>query len=150
MRRSEKEIRDRREIDSIIIRSRVCRLAMCCDGQPYIVPLCFGYDGNALYIHAAKEGMKIDALRINSRVCFEMDIDQELVRRGNSCSMRYRSVIGNGQAVFIEDVEEKRLALEELMSHYGEAPVEWSREALAKVAIIKIEIDSLTGKISNP
>ncbi|HWQ19826.1 MAG TPA: pyridoxamine 5'-phosphate oxidase family protein [Methanotrichaceae archaeon] len=150
MRRNDREIKDRLEIDSIISRARVCRLALCRDGQPYIVPLCFGYDGKSLYFHAAKEGMKIEALMKNSRVCFEMDIDQELVRSGNSCSMRYRSVIGFGRASFIEDAEGKRLAIEALMRHYEEDPLEWPQEALAKVAVIKVEIESLTGKRSGP
>lgn len=62
MRRNDREIKDRGEIDSIIGRARVCRLALCRDGQPYIVPLCFGYDGRSLYFHAAEDGMKIEAL----------------------------------------------------------------------------------------
>jgi hypothetical protein len=89
--------------------------------------------------------MKIEALIKNSRVCFEMDIDQELVRSGDSCSMRYRSVIGFGKSSFIEDAAGKRMALEALMRHYNEEPLEWPQEALDKVAVIKVEIESLTG-----
>ncbi len=41
-------------------------------------------------------------LRNNSLVCFEMDIDQELMRSKDRCSMRYRSVIGHGLAAIVE------------------------------------------------
>jgi nitroimidazol reductase NimA-like FMN-containing flavoprotein (pyridoxamine 5'-phosphate oxidase superfamily) len=47
MRRTEKEI-GRAEIDAIIRRSQVCRLGLSDQGEPYVVPLCFGYDGQAL------------------------------------------------------------------------------------------------------
>lgn len=56
MRRSEREIKDRKVIDDMIRRSRVCRLAMCDEDRPYVVPLNFGYDGSFLYFHAAQEG----------------------------------------------------------------------------------------------
>ena len=57
MRRNDREITDRRDIDEIIKRCRVCHLAMCDDGQPYVVPLNFGYDGRFLFFHTASEGI---------------------------------------------------------------------------------------------
>ncbi len=59
MRRKEKEIADKSEIESIIRKSLVCRLGIVDAGLPYIVPLCFGYDNGALFFHSAKEGRKI-------------------------------------------------------------------------------------------
>ena len=113
MRRSEKEITDKAQIDSIIRRSKVCRLGLSDDGQPYIVPLCFGYDGKALYFHCAKEGRKIDILRKNSAVCFEFDIVEGMVEADRACDwgIRYQSVIGFGEARIIEDVNDKQKAL---------------------------------------
>jgi len=50
MRRKDREIEDRAELESIIGSATVCRLAMSEDDRPYIVPLCFGYkDGNLYY-----------------------------------------------------------------------------------------------------
>ncbi|NMC96524.1 MAG: pyridoxamine 5'-phosphate oxidase family protein, partial [Deltaproteobacteria bacterium] len=74
MRKKERAIKDRKDIDGIIRRCRVCRLAMSDDDQPYIIPLNFGYDGFCLYFHAAPEGRKIDILKRNNRVGFEFDI----------------------------------------------------------------------------
>ena len=100
MRRQEKEVTDIVEIESIIKNSKVCRLAMSNDDQPYIVPLCFGYAENQLFFHSASEGKKLDMLRRNERVCFEFDIDTELQKGKSACDwgMSYRSVIGFGEA----------------------------------------------------
>ena len=67
MHRNEREITDKKDIDDIIRRCRVCHLAMCDEGQPYVVPLNFGYDGGFLYFHAAPEGRKIDIIKRNRR-----------------------------------------------------------------------------------
>lgn len=79
MRKSDREITDRSAIDEIIRRCRACRLGLSDEGQPYVVPLNFGYDGHALYFHGAMEGRKIDVIRKNSRVCFEFDIVIDMV-----------------------------------------------------------------------
>jgi uncharacterized protein len=64
--------------------------------------------------------------------------------------MRYRSAVGFGTARIIDDPAEKRLALEQLMRHYGNEPFQWPDQALSRVAIIKVEIESLTGNNSWP
>ena len=150
MRRKDKQITDEAAIGSIVRRARVCRLAVSDDGQPYVVPLCFGYKDGALYFHSAGEGRKIDILRRNSRVCVEFDIDTELVTNEQACqcTMRYRSVIAFGKASFVEDVESKREALDILMSQYSDRSWAYSDEAVGKVAIIRVDIESMTGKQS--
>ena len=118
MRRADREITDLVEIEAILHRAVVCRLAMCEGARPYIVPLCFGYDGSALYFHSAREGRKLDLIRANPNVCFEFDIETQVVPAAQPCawSMRYLSVVGWGQASLIRDLEEKRRALAD---HYA-------------------------------
>ena len=60
MKRQDKEIQNRQLIDEIISQALVCRLGLCRDNQPYVVPLNFGYDGQRLYFHSAQKGMKIE------------------------------------------------------------------------------------------
>ena len=72
MRRKDREIEDRAELESIIGAAMVCRLAMSEDDRPYIVPLCFGYKDGNLYFHSAEEGKKLEILRVNSSICFEI------------------------------------------------------------------------------
>ncbi len=151
MRRKDKEINDIVAIESIIRKASVCRLALCQDDRPYIVPLCFGYKDRTLYFHSADQGRKIEMLRRNNNVCFEIDTDQKLVQADQACgcSMKYRSVIGFGRATLIEDVESKRKALDIIMQHYSDKAFEYPAEAIESTMIIKIKIDSMTGKQSD-
>jgi nitroimidazol reductase NimA-like FMN-containing flavoprotein (pyridoxamine 5'-phosphate oxidase superfamily) len=149
MRRKEREIADRREIESIIYKYLVCRLAMTEGDHPYAIPLCFGYKDNALYFHTAMKGMKMDILKKNNRVCFEFDLDHEIVTSPNPCDwgIKYRSVIGFGKAAFLEDTEPKKKALEIILEHYGaRGPFSYSEKGFRKTMIIKVDIESMTGK----
>lgn len=148
MRKKEMEITDTAAIESIILKSSVCRLAMSENDRPYIVPLCFGYEDNALYFHSAREGKKVDMLRKNSKVCFELDTDHEIVSDESPCkwTMKYRSVIGNGKASLIHDPEAKRQAFDIIMHHYSDKVSAYSEAGLDNSLIIKIEIESMTGK----
>ncbi len=146
MRKKEREIYDPLATESIIERANVCRLAMCEKGVPYVVPLCFGYEVGALYFHSATEGRKLEILKDNPKVCFEMDVDWELVRSGNRCNMKYRSVIGNGHATLVEEPADKRHALDLIMRHYHQEPFAYPEATLKRTAIIKVEIEEMTGK----
>ena len=71
---------DKGAIESIIRRASVCRVGMSADGQPYVVPVCFGYDDGTLYFHSSTTGRKLDVLRKNNAVCVEFDVDREIVK----------------------------------------------------------------------
>ncbi len=148
MRRTEREIKDKSEIERIISKALVCRVAVSDENEPYIIPMCFGFRDGILFFHSALEGKKIEILKKNNRVCFEMDVDTELVEGKNGCDwgIKYSSVVGFGKASFIEDIEEKRNVLHILLEHYSNKKYEFSEESLSQVAIIKIQVESLTGK----
>ena len=150
MRKKEKEIQDRAEIEAVIRKAEVCRLGLSADGQPYVVPLNFGFDGKCLYFHTGQEGKKIDMIRRNHRVCFEVDVDCRLVRGDTPChwTMQYQSVIGYGTASLLTDEADKRHALDIIMRHYSERPGEYPRHLVDRLAIIQVTIDSMTGKRS--
>ena len=151
MRRSEKEITDKSAIEAIINASLVCRLALSDGDQPYIVPLSFGYQNKTLYFHSALEGKKIDILRKNNRICFEFDVNTDIIEADKACKwgMKYQSVIGFGKAVLVENIEEKQKALNIIFSHYSDRNSQFPDKAIKKIAIIKIEIESMTGKHSS-
>ncbi|MFX1393315.1 MAG: pyridoxamine 5'-phosphate oxidase family protein [Promethearchaeota archaeon] len=151
MRRKEKEIIDIKEIESIIDRASVCRIGLSEDNLPYIIPMNFGYKNNFLYFHSTPVGKKIDIIKKNNNVCFELDIDHELLISGDICnsSMKYHSVIGFGKASFINNAEEKRKALNIITNHYlSKDSHEYNERLLEKITIIKIEIENMTGKKS--
>ncbi|MBN2516402.1 MAG: pyridoxamine 5'-phosphate oxidase family protein [Deltaproteobacteria bacterium] len=150
MRRNDKEITDTEVIDDIVNRSAVCRLALSETNRPYIVPVCFGYRNRTLYVHSAREGKKIDILRKNNNVCVEFDVDHELVKADRACTwgMKYRSIICSGTASFVDDDREKREALDIIMAHYATGSFEYIDKKLTDTIVIKIEIESITGKQS--
>ena len=152
MRRKEKEITDKKAIESIMKKATVCRIALSDDNIPYVIPVIFGYRDNALYFHSAPEGKKIDILKRNNNVCFEMDTGVEIKKEPKTpCSgtVIYNSVVGFGKAIFIEDPRKKREALDTIVQHYipGKS-FEYSEDLYNKMIVIKIEISSVTGKKS--
>ena len=150
MRRKDKEITDKAAIRSIIEKATVCRLAMVDGDKPYIVPLSFGYQDDVLYFHGSLKGRKIDILRKNPKVCFEFDLIAEPVESENACdwSMKYQSVTGFGKAVFIENPDEKREALSVIMAQYSDRQFQFPEKMLKATAVIKVKIESITGKQS--
>ncbi|HML05207.1 MAG TPA: pyridoxamine 5'-phosphate oxidase family protein [Methanobacterium sp.] len=153
MRRSDKEIKDKETIQWILKEALVCRIALCHDNKPYIIPMNFGFKDNCLYLHSATEGRKIDILKENNNICFEVDIKNEIVESENACNwgMKYYSLIGSGKAIFIEDIEEKKKSLDIIMQKYNEKDnksSEYSKSALDKTVVIKIELTEITGKKS--
>ena len=153
MRRYNKEIKDKDIIEWILKKALICRIALSEDNKPYIVPMNFGFKDNFLFLHSATEGLKIDILNKNNNICFEMDIDTELIKSETACNwgMKYYSIIGFGKASFINDIQEKRRALDIIVEKYcgnNSKLVEYSKNSLNKTAIIKVKISEITGKKS--
>lgn len=148
MRRKDREITDRADIEGGLGEAMVCRIGLADENGPYIVPVSFGYRDGAIWIHSAHEGKKIEMLRKDSRCCFEADICDGVVRGDTPCSwgMRYRSVIGYGRAVFVDTPDEKRYGLNCIMQHYGGGTHAFSEHDLKTVTVIRIDIGSMTGK----
>ena len=111
MRRKDREITDFNEIIGIIKRCDVCRIAMNDGEYPYIVPLNFGLDiqqGQVyFYFHSALEGKKLDLLRADPKVAFEMDCNHEFIlyEEQMSCTMGYESVMGHGVIEVVPEEE---------------------------------------------
>jgi nitroimidazol reductase NimA-like FMN-containing flavoprotein (pyridoxamine 5'-phosphate oxidase superfamily) len=151
MRRTEKEITNRREIDAILLKAAVCRLGLIDHDTAYIVPLNFGYSNNCLYFHSAHMGKKIELLKKNAVVCFEVDIDHEIIETGIACTWtsKYASVIGYGKASFITDPAQKKDAFQCIINHYSPgSSYTFADKNLKETTVIKIEITQVTGKKS--
>ncbi len=150
MRRREKEITDRSDIDAVIRQCQVCHLGLTDGDQPYVVPLSFGYDGEAVYFHSAKLGRKIDLLQSNPRVCVQFEINDGLITGPEACdwSTAYRSVMGFGTACLVEDPAAKHSALALLMAQYSPGEFTFSPTVVDRTAIIKVTLDLVTGKRS--
>jgi nitroimidazol reductase NimA-like FMN-containing flavoprotein (pyridoxamine 5'-phosphate oxidase superfamily) len=152
MRRADKQINSEETISEIIRTAMVCRIALSKDNQPYIVPVSYGYDGDAIYFHTqSKGGLKLEYLAANNQVCFEIEDNVNLIRHDEKpCewSFTFQSVIGFGKVTELAQDEEKIEGLQHIMRHYSKK--DWGFEGipLAAVAVWKITIDSVTGKQS--
>jgi nitroimidazol reductase NimA-like FMN-containing flavoprotein (pyridoxamine 5'-phosphate oxidase superfamily) len=151
MRRKEKEITDIVKIESILNEARVCRIAMCDGDTPYVVPVNFAYEKGEVYFHSAKTGRKIDILKKNNRVCFEIETREELLDAPLACNigMKYLCVIGNGRAEVMEEPEGIRKALDILSrKHSKAASLEYSQSSLDRISVFKIQVENMSGKTS--
>lgn len=150
MRKKEKAVTEQSAIESIIKQSLVCRLALTGGEYPYVVPLNFGYRDNVLYFHTGHKGKKVELLKKNRNVCFEFDTHHEVMVSDSPCGwgMSYRSVVGFGRASFVHDPESKKKALDIIMAHYGGSASGYPETNLEKTLIIKVAIETMTGRRS--
>ena len=151
MRRIDKEIKSRSEIDEIINKAEVCRLAFAKDNEPYLIPVSYGYDGNSIFVHTAKEGKKIEFLKSNDRVCFEFETDTKIVGHdtiGCKWTASFKSVIGYGKMQKITDDTEAMNALNQIMIKYSGKKWDFTNNDLSRVYLWKIDIEEISGKKS--
>lgn len=153
MRRKDREVKDKGEIEDMIGQCRTCHLAMTDGGAPYVVPMSFGCrflsdGGLELYFHSAHEGKKIDILRKNGRVCFEMASEGTPVSADTPCSSGYyfASVIGYGEAIFVEDAAEKCEALSIIFRHQTGKDAIFIPDQSGTVCVFKVVSKDFTGK----
>lgn len=135
-------------IENIIRKTHVCRLGLIDNNEPYIVPLNFGYRNNTLFFHTSPKSRKLDLIRKCPGICFEMDVLLGPVPADKPCkwSMRYQSVVGFGKASIVEDAEAKRAALTVIMDQYTQGPYHFPDNKVAITAVIRVDIDRMTGK----
>lgn len=155
MRRKEREVMNMEEIRQILDGFKVCRLGLVDDGKPYIVPMNMAYDLDdgklSIYFHCAKEGRKVDMIRKNPKVGFEMDQEIGLVEGNTPCqySYRYASVIGTGTVKIVEEEQEKVSALTKIMKHQtGKDFTEFAEDPklLSAVCILRVDAEEYTCK----
>jgi len=150
VRRKEKQITDQDQIEGIIKQAKVCRLGLSDNGQPYVVPLHFGYASPFLYFHGADKGRKLDILAANARVCFEFDELEKINKHASACNWGacYTSIIGEGTARILVDQEEKINGLNSIMAQYSSRTFEFGAKDLAETAVIEVRILRMTAKRS--
>lgn len=151
MRRSDKEITDLETIHAIVRGCEVCRLGLAVDGEPYVVPISFGFNGESVFFHTAKHGRKIDMIEANPRVCVQFERNVELVTDDeDACAwtFHFESVIGYGSVTELVDDRDKVIGLNRIMKHYSDR--DWVIEGphLTSTRVWKVDLDVLTGKKS--
>lgn len=156
MRRKDREVTDFEQIVGIIDKCQIVRLGLASGDFPYIVPVNFAYtvEGNQiyLYIHGAMAGRKYELLSKNPNCSFEMDIpiQMDCIYEKKDVTMRYESVMGKSEAVFLEGEEKQRAMDEVIMNRYEETGnFEYNRAAVARTAVVRLKVTEITVK-ANP
>ena len=106
-----------------------------------------------LWLHSAGEGRKADAFRAGgdagTPVAIEMDVEDGVTTGDYACaySFAYRSIMGTGRAHVVTDADEKLRGLRRIMEHLAPgAPVTFSREAVERVSVLRVDVERLSGK----
>ena len=153
MTRRERQITDENEIREILDSAKVVHVGLVDGDEPYVVPMNYGYTFESgkltLYLHGAPRGRKIDVMRNNPRVFVSMECDLEPFSGDVACryGLAYRSIMGRGKAVIVDDSAEKIRALEIIMKTQTGRDGFAFDEKLAKiVSVIRIDIDEYTAK----
>jgi len=154
MRRHEKEVTERATLEEILLSAPVLSLAFRAEPAPYVVPVCFGLDGDTLYVHSALAGRKLDLLEADPVVGFCACSAVTVTTNASPCSSTAsgRSVVGSGRARIVRDEPERVRGLDEIMRHYRESPASppttpvYRPESLSQTCVVAIRIDTLRGK----
>lgn len=148
----EREVTDMQEIISILDKAKVLHLGLVDEDEPYVVPMNYGYtmeDGKmTVYLHGALQGRKLDIIRVNPKVFFELDCDIVPFEGKTACNygITYASVMGRGKAVIVEDTEEKMKGLQVLMKTQTGRDFDITDKMAGIVSVIRIDVSDFTAK----
>lgn len=152
MRRRDKEIQDEASLKRILKTAEYVTVAMCSNEEPYLVSMSHGYDEqkNCLYFHCAKEGKKLEILKVNNKVWGQALLDHGY-SEGN-CTHLYASVHFSGKAFIIQEPDEQRHALQTMIRQLDKDPETLIERMVPKdmspAVVGRIDIDYMTGKKS--
>ena len=152
MTKRERQITDEAQIMDILDKGKVLHLGLAVDNEPYVVPMNYGYtheDGKlVIYLHSAVRGKKLDMIRTNPKVFFEIDCDLVPFESELPCQygLAYSSVMGKGIARIVDDVEEKKKAMSILMKTQTGKDFTFEDRLVSIVAVIRIDVEAYTAK----
>jgi len=99
------------EIEQFLTCTRIGRLGMVLEDGPYVVPVGYAYSEGKVFFHTCRKGLKMESLRKNTNVCFEVD-------EALSDATMSKSVIILGTAEIIEDEQRMIPYLQKLIDKY--------------------------------
>jgi uncharacterized protein len=150
-RRKERIMNTTQEMELLLERMPVGRLAVTTEDGPYVVAVNYLFLEGNIYFHSGQEGRKIEALRADPRVCFLVDDvgPQVLWDKGCGISQVYESVACFAKAEFVDDPLEKKRILERLVRKFVPAdhplpPMEGPN--LERTAVVRLVVESMSGK----
>ncbi len=154
MRRTEKEIKDRKEMLRILNEAKFVTIAMIDHDGPYLASLTHAYDeqNEAIYFHCAQRGRKVEILRRDNRIWGQAMKDLGYVQ--GKCDHLFESTQFKGRVTFVEGIPEKRHALELMIRKNDSHPEDvianqLTDSSMTRVNIGRIDIEYMSGKRSD-
>lgn len=143
-------IEDNIEIEKIIKSCKTCYVAMSENDVPYVLPMNFALDGDAVILHSDQSGRMWETLHKNPKVCINWTLGEELawqdVRVGCSYRVKSKSALVEGTVEFIDDYDEKERCLHLLMAQYSDREFKFNAPAVKNVGIMKVQIEKISAK----
>jgi len=153
MTKRERQVTDEKQILQVLDTAKVLHLGLAVNNEPYVVPMNYGFcleNGKlTVYMHSALKGKKLDMIRENPNVFFEIDCGLEPFGEGDvpcQYGMVYSSVMGKGKATIVEDVEEKIHAMKVLMKTQTHKDFQFNDRLVSIVAVVRIDVEEYTAK----
>lgn len=153
LRRKDREITKSDEMHQILKATKYVTIALCMEGEPYLIALSHGYDQtrNCLYFHCAPEGKKLIYAKANPKVWGQAVLDFGVTQE---CDYAYSSVHFSGKLSLINDLNEKKHAMEVLILQVSLDPevklAKLKPEKLESVIMGRIDINYISGKSTRP
>lgn len=153
MRRADRRVTDPQELQRILNASEAMHLGLCDEGQPYVVPLHFGWvmDGDRvrIYFHSALEGRMQGLIAKNPRCALTCTASSQVIPADEACgwTAAVASIMAEGTVRLVEDEQERLAGLNALMQHYGfqGTPV-YRPNTLKATRVFCVDVDRLSGK----
>lgn len=151
----EKAKYDKATVYAVLDAGLVAHVGLVQDGDPVVVPMLYGRDGDTLYLHGARKARVVRLLESKHRACVNVTLLDGLVfaRSAFASSMNYRSVTVFGTARLVDRLDDKKRALHVISEHAmpgRRAELRLSHEnELKMTGVIAIEIESASAKISS-
>ena len=153
MRRRDREVTDKKQIEKFISEQEILRVGFYDEGDIYIVPVNYGYtlenDRYTFYFHGARAGRKYELAKACPTVGFEIDGDYRLIGGEEACdyTASFRSVIGSGTVRLVDSRDEKIMGLNALMKQTAKRS-NWTydEQMLEAVAIFRLDADKISCK----
>lgn len=151
--RTKTHLLTKEQITELFERALVGRLGCVrADGYAYVVPMHFVYSEHTIYLHGLPKGQKIEILKSNAKVCFEIDemlslLDQD-VKNPCDVNTEFNSIIVQGDACIVENREEKKKALAKIVEKFAPhlADKELPENMVQGTAVIRIDIKECVGR----
>ncbi len=144
---------DRETIHGILDAGLICHVGVAVDGQPYVLPMAYGRDGDRIFLHGSVASRLSGHLASGAPVCVTVTLVDGLVlaRSGFSSSMNYRSVVILGTPRVVTEPSEKARALDVIADHLAPGRSREQRPAkpkeLAATQVLELPLAEVSAKV---